>query len=98
MEWYQETIIRLLIEAMERKGCHVAVSYAAPSAKYHMRGLIFTYNNKEVFVHKDDIEDAMWAAYRIDWEPEAIVKRFERYLIDLHNKRQTYEDMGVNVK
>lgn len=93
MEWYQETIIRLLISAMERRGCTVIVGT-------HLigDGISFDYEGKFVFVHKDDIENALHYAYRIEWEPKAIVLRFERYLIDLHNKRQAHEDMGITIE
>lgn len=89
--WYQDTVVKLLIKAMINKGCAVIV----PPWQTDQDGLTFIYNGVSVFVEGRDISNALHAAYRVEWEPTAIVKRFERYLIDLHNKRLTHEDMGI---
>lgn len=98
MHWYQETIIRLLIEAMGKKGCEVMVTDGQPPSEYNDHGLIFIYEGQAVFVNKNDIDNALHYAYRIEYEPIRIVKQFEGYLIQLHNKRKAHEDMGITVE
>lgn len=70
---------------MQSRGC----SYYITSDTPNIHGYILFYcNEQERTVQGEDIENALHAAYRVEWEPLAIMKRFERYLIDLYNKRQ----------
>lgn len=90
--WETDPIVLQLIKYMEEKGCSVRL----PKFHHSKNGVYFNYKEEEVFVDGEDIYVALHAAYRIEWEPSRIAKRFERYLIDLHNKRRTKDERSMD--
>jgi len=86
--WENDPIVLQLIEYMIGRGCTGTIE---PSSIY-LRGYIsFSYKGVTQMVYGEDIYNALLAAYRVEWEQRAIMKRFERYLIDLHSKRSAQE-------
>lgn len=93
--WETEPIVLQLIKYMESRGCDVELGSMGPS---EIPGIYFILTDESgefailsQFVWGEDIYNALHAAYRVAWEPNDIAKRFERYLIDLHNKRNKHE-------
>lgn len=85
--WETDPIVLRLISYMENRG----VEILRKADWGNERGIHFYYKGSIpsiVFVDGEDIYNALHAAYRVEWEPSLIAKRFERYLIDLHNKRK----------
>ena len=85
--WQQDPIVHQLIRYMEGKGCMVTLF--ADRARFENFGVV---ND----VRGEDINNALHAAYRVEWDPKRIAKRFERYLIDLHNRRKNVENFNEN--
>lgn len=86
--WENDPIVLQLIEYMIERGC---VGQIQPSINYtgeNMGYLEFEYEGKIQRVEGEDIHNALHAAYRVEYTQSGIRKRFERYLIDLNNKRQ----------
>lgn len=83
MNWISDSHVQQLIKYMTNKGCEVLTPNAISRDE-----LIFLYEGESIAVSGVDIFNALHAAYRIEWEPHKINKRFERYLIDLHEKRR----------
>lgn len=86
--WKTDPIVNLMVNALIRKGCTI-VSINPPASPADE--LIVMYGNQRRVVDGKDIHNALRAAYRVAWQTDEIVKKFERYLIDLNNKRQALE-------
>lgn len=92
--WENDPIVLQLINYMKGRG----VEMLRKAEWGDERGIHFYHKDSTpsiVFVNGDDIYNAINAAYRVEWDPHLIAKRFERYLIDLHNKRKFNEENGL---
>lgn len=90
--WENDPIVLQLISYMIGRGCLVAKE---PSTRQSPGYILFGYEGKIVRVEGEDLYNAINAAYRVEWDSYLIAKRFERYLIDLHNKRKFNEENGL---
>ena len=88
--WDKDPIVLQLVEYMIGRGCTGTIQPPSkgPFGNNEMGYLILTYSDTTHRVEGEDIYNALHAAYRVEWEIESIRRRFERYLIDLYNKRQ----------
>lgn len=90
--WENDPMVLQLINYMVNRGCLVAKE---PSTIQSLGYILFGYGGKTVRVEGEDLYNAINAAYRVEWDLHLIAKRFERYLIDLHNKRKFNEENGL---
>lgn len=83
--WYNHPVVRALLKYMQSKGCKIDELI---NGQKETIGFVFEFEGKEQKIYGEDLETAIYYAERIEWEPEAIRRRFEQYLIGIYKKRQ----------
>lgn len=86
--WENDPIVLQLIEYMISRGCKGMIQPPTNYTGINLGYIEFEFEGVIERIDGIDIGNALHAAYRVEYTQSGIRKRFERYLIDLNNKRQ----------